>query len=279
MYRKSTKQRLMLAALLAATATVVTLDFRENSGGPIRRIQDFAVSIVAPLQDGMAKIARPVGDFLSTLAQAGSLKEENSELQAEIDRLEADQRRLPEIERELERLRALTQQTDWASGAKVGARVIGIGPSNHEWTLFLDRGAADGLKPDMAVVSSEGLVGKVTLVGRRYSTVLMVIDPQHSAGARLTATGETGVLSGVDGERLRFELIDPQTPVQVGETIVTSGYDRGIFPPGIPIGRVASVSKTRDGLSQSAVVLPFVDFTRLDVVLILLESGSVARTG
>ena len=269
----------MLAALLAATATVVTLDFRENPGGPIRRIQDFAVSIVAPLQDGMANIARPVGDFLSTLAQAGSLKEENSDLRAEIDRLEADQRRLPEIERELERLRALTQQTDWAAGAKVGARVIGIGPSNHEWTLFLDRGAADGLKLDMAVVSSEGLVGKVTLVGRRYSRVLMVIDPQHSAGARLTETGETGVLSGVDGERLRLELIDPNTPVKVGETVVTSGYDRGIFPPGIPIGRVASVSKTRDGLSQSAILLPFVDFTRLDVVLILLESGSVVRTG
>ncbi len=268
----------MLAALLAATATVVTLDFRENPGGPIRRIQDFAVSIVAPLQDGMAKVARPVGDFLSTLAQSGSLKDENSALRAEIDRLESDQRRLPEIERELERLRELTQQTDWALGAKVGARVIGIGPSNHEWTLFLDKGAADGLKPNMAVIASEGLVGKVTLVGRRYSTVLMVIDPQHSVGARLTTTGETGVLSGVDGERLGFELIDPQTPVQVGETVVTSGYDRGIFPPGIPIGRVASVSKTRDGLSQSAVVLPFVDFTRLDVVLILLESGS-ARAG
>ena len=73
MYRKSTKQRIPLAALLAATATVVTLDFRENPGGPIRRVQDFAVSVVAPLQDGIGRVLRPVGDFLSSLGEIGNL--------------------------------------------------------------------------------------------------------------------------------------------------------------------------------------------------------------
>lgn len=275
MYRKSTRQRLALAALLAATATVVTLDFRENPGGPIRRIQNLAVSVVAPLQDGVARAFRPVGEFLSGLSQIGDLRAENARLQAELDKVEVDQRRFPELLRENQDLRELIKQKDWTQGPQVGARVIGVGPSNHEWTAFLDKGLNDGLRENMAVVSSEGLVGRLVLVGGSYSKVLLMIDPEHAVGARLTGSGETAVLSGKSEEDLLLEFIDTDTNVQVGETVVTSGYDKGIYPPGIPLGRISSVKASRDRLTKSATVEPFVDFTRLDNVLILLSSGPV----
>lgn len=277
MYRRSNRQRLALAALLAATATLVTLDFREGSGGPLRRVQDVAMSVVAPLQSGVGDVFRPVGDTFSTLSRLGSLKRENAQLRTEVKALQGQQTRFPELIRENRRLKALTEQKDWVQGRTLGAQVIGVGPSNQEWTVFLNKGSSEGLKEDMAVVSSEGLVGKIVLAGESYSKVLLAIDPQHSAGARLTGSGETGVVSGKSDEDLTFELIDPATKITKGETVVTSGYDRGIYPPGIPIGRVTGYWTAQDGLTKSASVRPFVKFSRLDTVLVLLDSGSIVK--
>lgn len=278
MYRRSNRQRLALAALLAATATLVTLDFREGEGGPLRRVQDVAIAVVAPLQSGVGEVFGPVGDFFSTLSRLGSLKEENARLLGEIKALQGQQTRFPEVLRENRRLKALTDQKDWVQGRTLGAKVIGVGPSNQEWTVFLDKGSAHGLKEDMAVVSSEGLVGRVILAGESYSKVLLAIDPQHSAGARLTGSGETGVVSGRSDQDLKFDLIDPATRLQKGETVVTSGYDRGIYPSGIPIGRVTGSRIAQDGLTKSASVRPFVKFSRLDSVLVLMDSGSIVKS-
>lgn len=279
MYRKSTRQRVALMALLAATATIVTLDFRENPGGPIRRVQEVAVSIVAPLQDGIARVFRPVGDFLNALGDLPDARREAAALRAEREGVEEQLRRIPEILRENERLRGLVGEKDWAQGKKIGARVIGEGPSNQESTRFLDKGRNDGVEEGMSVVSVEGLVGRVAFVATSYSKVILVIDPQHSVGARLTATGETGVLTGRAEDDLRFEFIDPEIEVKVGETVVTSGYDCGIYPAGIPIGNVTNVEKSRDGLSKRASVRPFVPYGRLDFVLVLLETGPIPSEG
>ena len=279
MYRRATRQRIALAALLALTATIVTLDFKENPGGPIRRAQHVAVSVVAPLQDGLARVFRPIGDFLSTLGEIPSIRKENAQLSAEVDRLKAVQRRVPEIVRENDRLLDLIQEKDWQHGRTLGAFVIGLGPSNEEWTAFLDKGSSQGIKKDMAVTSAEGLVGRVVLEGDSYSKVLLLVDPQHAVGARLTGSGETGVLQGRGQEDLRLDFIDADTKITIGETVVTSGYDKGIYPMGIPLGRVTRVQKARDGLSQSAYVRPFVDFSKLDAVLVLLESGPKTGQG
>lgn len=276
MYRKSTKQRVVLAALLAATATVVTLDFRSNRGGPIRRVQDVAVSVIAPLQDGIGRVFRPIGEFLAGLAAIGSLRSEIALLESENDRLKAQQREFPGVLLENERLRGLVAQKHWTEGRTMGARVIGVGPSNQEWTVFLDKGQVDGLREGMAVVSAEGLVGRVTLALRNHAKVLMVIDPEHAVGSKLTESGETGVVGGKGEGDMKFEFIDPDAPVKAGETVVTSGYDKGIYPPNIPIGRITRVHTSRDGLSKTALVRSFVDFSRLDTVLVLLDSGPVS---
>lgn len=275
MYRRTTRQRIILAALLAASATVVTLDFRENPGGPVRRVQDAAVTLIAPLQDGIASVLRPVGEFLSSIGELATLRQENEELRRRVETLESEQRRFPAIASENERLRSLLEVRDWDQGEFVGARVIGEDPSNYEWTAFLDKGARDGVKENMTVVASEGLVGRISFVAESYSKALLIIDSDHSVGARLTTSGETGVLSGGGRDNLRFDLIDAETNVDIDETVVTSGYDLGIYPPGIPIGRVVRSTTAPSGLEKSAFVRPFVDFSRLDFVKILIESGPI----
>jgi rod shape-determining protein MreC len=275
MYRRSNRQRVALAALIAASATVVTFDFRQNKGGPLRRIQDGAISVVAPVQEGISKVLSPFGDLVDSVKELSRLRRENANLRARLERLEAAQREFPEMARENKRLLALVQENDWKAGRKIGARVISGAPSNHEWSDMLDKGKAEGIAEGMTVVSAEGLVGRVVLTSDGYSKVLLAIDPQHSVGARLTTSGETGVVTGRSERDLVFEFIDQDVKVDEGETVVTSGYDRGLYPAGIPIGRVTRVVVARDGLSKTAYVRPFVDFTSLDVVLVLLESGTI----
>lgn len=275
MYRRSARQRVALLALIAATATIVTLDFRANPGGPVRRVQDVAVSVVAPIQDAIGRVFRPVGDFFSGLRELPRLRKQNAQLRTEVRNLEGDMRELPELQRENQRLNELVKEQPWKVGAQLGARVISGAISNLEFSRLLDKGTSDGVKEGMSVVAAEGLIGRVVLSAPQYSKVLLVTDPRHNVGARLTGTGETGVIAGRSDEDLLLDLIAPETVVEVGETVVTSGYDRGIYPPGIPIGRVTKVNVTRDRLSKTALVRPFVDFGRLDQVLILLESGSV----
>lgn len=277
MYRRSSRHRLALAALLAATATVVTLDFRQSQGGPLHWLENLAVSVVAPLQDGVGQVFRPAGDFVSDVANFGSIKDENERLKAQIEQLNSQQRRVPDVLRENERLKALLgiQEADWTEGRMLAARVIANGPSNYEWTSYLNKGSDDGIRENMAVVSAQGLVGRTIFVGSNYSKVLLAVDPQHAVGARLTNSSETGVMSGRGLSDLNFEFIDLDAQVREGETVVTSGYDRGVYPPGIPIGRVNDVRDAPDALSQTALVTPVVDFSKLDTVLVLLDSGPI----
>jgi rod shape-determining protein MreC len=269
----------VLAALLAASVTVVTLDFRQGSGGPLRKVQDQALSLLAPLQAGVAKVLSPVGDTFRALGHIPSLQHENTRLRKQVEQLQARQNQVPDTQRRLAEALGLLQEKPWTAGRKIGASVIGQGPSNQEWTIFLDKGASDGVQNDMAVVAEAGLVGRVTHVTTTSSKVLLAIDPQHSVGARLTTSGDTGVVSGKGQADLALDLIGVTTTVSPGETVATSGYDKGIYPPGIPIGRVRGSHRSSDGLTQSATVQPFVDFNKLGLVEILLDTHGVNIAG
>jgi rod shape-determining protein MreC len=183
------------------------------------------------------------------------------------------------MQRQLNEALGLLHEQPWTSGHTLGASVISEGPSNAEWTVFLDKGAGSGVQVGMAVVAQAGLVGRVTAVSPSSSKVLLAIDPQHSVGSRLTGSGDTGVVSGKGQADLSFDLIGVTTTVTPGETVVTSGYDGGIYPASIPIGRVKAARRSPDGLNQTASVQPFVDFNKLSLVLILLDTRPVKLPG
>ncbi len=269
----------MLAALLAASVTVVTLDFRQGSGGPLRKVQDQVLSVLAPLQSGVSHALSPVGQVFRSIGSIPHLQSENTRLKRQLSALQAQQNQVPDMQRQLAQALALLQEQPWTAGHKVGANVIMEGPSNAEWTVFLDKGVSSGVQVGMAVLAESGLVGRVTSVESSSSKVLLAIDPQHHVGARLTSSGDTGVLSGNGQADLAFDLIGVTTTVAPGETVVTSGYDGGIYPPGIPIGRVKTVRRSPDGLNQSASVQPFVDFNKLQLVLILLDTRPAKLPG
>jgi rod shape-determining protein MreC len=152
---------------------------------------------------------------------------------------------------------------------------VAEGPSNYEWTVIVDKGSADGVYDDMPVMSGAGLVGRVVQVGSNAAQVMLITDPSSFVTARLAESGELASLQGNRDEDLRFSLVDAEVEVQPGELVVSSGYrlgdgtEAGVFPPGIPIGEVSVVENDPSNLERVVYVRPYVDFTRLDLVMMV----------
>lgn len=277
MYRRTGRGRVLLLAFLALSIVVITLDFRAPSDGPLERAKDISAAIVAPIQRGITAVFRPVGNFFSSLSDLASLRSENVKLKNEIDELESGIAEAEAVTSENARLRALLDLDEsWLTMETVTATVIAKSPANYKWAYLIDKGRNDGLRPDMAVIdATPGLVGKIVRVGPDTATVLLLIDPQAAAQARVEGGQRyTGLVRGNGGaEELSLEDIDSNATVDVGDEIVTSGYDEGVFPPSIPIGRVVSVSAAGAALDQEIFVQPWADFSNLDFVRVLLQTG------
>lgn len=275
MYRRSGRGRVLLLVFIALSLVIITLDFRQNQGGPLKRARDLAATVVAPVQRGFSAVTRPVGDFFSSLADLSDLRSENERLEDELAQAEADAAALPEVEDDNESLREqLELDRSWRQMDRVNATVFGSVPSNYKWALEIDRGRSSGIRPDMAVIAPQGLVGKVIRASTNTATVLLLIDPTGAAGATVEGEGNNGTIRGNGGsEFLSLEFIRTDADVNVGDTVVTSGQDGGIFPGGISVGSVAEVGSEEADASKDISVEPFVDFDELNYVTVLLETG------
>lgn len=275
MYRRMGRGRLLLLVFLVASLVVITLDFRSNGDGPLEAAKDISTTIVAPIQRGVTTVFRPVGDFFSSLGDISSLRSENAELEDQVTQLESTAAEAEVIQAENERLKQLLKlDKSWTTMDRVAASVIADIPNNYRWAVRIDRGSSSGIKEDMTVVAPEGLVGKIISVESDSSIVLLLIDPQASASARIKDKGFKGVTRGNGADQtISLENVHPEANVREGDEVITSGYDLGIFPPSIPIGEVVAARGEGADPEQSIRVRPWVDFQSLDFVEVLLETG------
>lgn len=266
---------MLLLVFLALAILVITLDYRQGPGGPLQRAKDFSVTLVAPVQRGFTTIFRPVGNFFSSIGELGSLRSKNAELEEALEQAQSEVREAEALIEENRRLTAMLDLEDsWVVSERVTARVIATGPTNFKWAAIIDKGRSDGIRPDMAVIAPEGLVGKVYSVGSHQATILYLIDPRGAARARVDGGRDAGIVRGRGaGVPLVFDYVGVNADAEEGDTVVTSGYDGGIFPAGIPIGSIVDVSGDARQASKDIEVEPYVDFTTLDLVQVLVESG------
>ena len=287
MFRRSGRGRVVLLVFLALSILLITLDFRSGTGGPLARARDISAAVVAPIQRGFTAVFRPVGDFFSSLGDLGSLRNENEELRDRLAESESDSAALESLRGEFAEVQALLDLPEpWSSMDHVDAVVFGDVPANYKWGVFIDKGRADGIEPDMAVISPEGaLVGKIVRADSSSSVVLLMIDPQAGAAARIEGSRDIGQVEGNGASRmLSFRFIDPESDVSVGDQVMTSAYgpgvkSAGIFPPGIPVGTVARVAGDDRTAEADIDVEPLVDFSSLDYVRVLVESGPFLAQG
>lgn len=277
LFERSRRVRLLLAILVTASLVVVTVDYRTEGDGPLDALGRYAMTVLGPIQEGLARIARPVGNFFAGFTEVPSLKARIAELERLNAELRAERDQIQDVFRENEQLRRLLGLERRLDLQTMPARVIGLGPSNFEQVLFVDRGSSDGVRRGMPVVGGQGLVGRVLAVGASTAQVLLITDRSSAVAGRLAGTGETGLLQGTGGSNLRFELLNPEAAVASGDLVVTSGYDGGVYPPGVPVGAVTAIREQQGALSRVVTVRPFVDFTTLDYLLLVTGFSPAPR--
>jgi rod shape-determining protein MreC len=265
----------MLVVFLGLCIVLITLDFRQGEGGPLDRARDWSEAVVDPIQRGFSAVVRPIGNFFSSVGDLANLRERNAELEATLEDLQARIDEADSVAVENEELREeLGLDESWASMDRVAAEVISKENSNYKWFVTIDKGSLDGLRPDMAVITPDGLAGKIVSVEENSAAVLLLVDPTGAAAAKVEDKGITGSVTGNGGgQPLNMEFVPNDAEVEIGDVVLTSSYNGGIYPPNIPIGEVVSASAETAALEQDIEVRPFVDFQSLEFVQVLLESG------
>jgi rod shape-determining protein MreC len=269
------RARAVLAVLVLASLVLVTADFRSEDG-PLDGLRGVATSTFQPLQSGLGSVTRPIVDIFGNAGELWSIRGDNDALRAQIDILDDRRIAAQALQRENDELRALLElrgSTDWVT---VAATTVAFTPSNFEWTITIDVGSDVGVREDMPVVAGAGLVGKVIQVTPTSSRVLLAIDPNFSAATRVADSGDIGVVTGRGSDLMRMELDNPAVDIATRTQIVTNSYAFGVFPAGIPVGVVDGFVEGPNELSQTVLVRPYVDFNRLNHVLVILQEPTVA---
>ena len=280
MYRRNGRGRLLVVVFLALSIVIITLDFRGGSSGPLNGVRDFAQTVVAPIQRGITTVTRPIGNFFSSVGDLADLRDENTRLKTENEQMKTEITQARDLAEENEELLAnLELDESWIGMERVAAQVIGDAPGNFKWAVLINRGSDHGIEEDMAVINPDGLVGKVIRASASTSLVLLLIDPNIG----VAATDEEGNIRGSitgngEGEGFSLEYVDKESDPAVGTRIVTSNFNKRVYPRGIPIGFISDVSGDVRATDLDITVSPAVDFSALNVVQVLI-GGSTVQLG
>ncbi|HEY2383666.1 MAG TPA: rod shape-determining protein MreC [Terriglobia bacterium] len=198
------------------------------------------------------------------------LHDENQRLKHENDELRMQIAGNHEAVLEANRVRALAGLQDSGIGKTVVARVIGRDASRSQ-TVTIDKGRAHGVKPDSAVITADGIVGRVIQSSNFFSIVQLITDSQGAVGVMLESTRRQGIVRGTGGVELDLDYIDDDNELKAGDKFLTSGQDR-IYPKGLPMGIITNVGNRRaGGLIRAVQIRPTADLGRLEDVLCITE--------
>ena len=281
MYRRNGRGRLLVVIFLALSIVIITLDFRGGSSGPLNSVRDFAQTVVAPIQRGITTVTRPVGNLFASIGDLADLRDENKRLKAENEQMETEITQARDLaEENAELLANLGLEESWIGMERVAAQVIGDAPGNFKWAVLIDKGKEDGIEEDMAVINPDGLVGKVIRSSADTALVLLLIDPNIG----VAATDEEGNIRGSitgngEGQGFSLQYVDKESDIDVGTRIVTSNFNRHIYPRGIPIGFISDISGDVRATDLEITVTPAVDFADLNVVQILIGNAPSVAAG
>ncbi|MFJ8041579.1 rod shape-determining protein MreC [Kitasatospora sp. NPDC096147] len=266
--RDTRESRLLLVLLVAVAFALITVDIKGGESSPLSGARRVAASALGPVERAAAGAVDPVAGTVRAVRDAGT-----------------HQARLDQITRENTDLRQRVASSDTASGRTKqldellrtagnggytvkAAQVIAIGAAQaFSWTITIDAGSDDGLTRDMTVINGQGLVGRITTIAPTTATVLLASDPGFSAGTRLEGSGEIGFANGQGTGPMKVSLLNGKAQVKAGDRLVTFGSQSGRpFVPGVPVGKVVEVEATPGQLTKTVLVEPYVQFTRLDLV-------------
>jgi len=247
-----------------------TIDPRDAPG--VRLIRLWAETLVAPPERGIHGSKAAAVRLWQNYLDLRHVREQNQDLQKTVDRLRLEEASLLDDARQGERLQALLDFQHRYIYTTLPAQAIGSSGSDQSRVFYLDKGSSGGLKPDMAVITADGIVGKVRDVFPGTAQVLMINDQTSGAGVILETTRIRGILTGNAAGQLEIVGILADERIKPGEKILTAGGDL-VFPRGLPVGEVEKVVRDPDRDSFiDVIVKPAAHLDRLDEVLVITST-------
>ncbi len=228
----------------------------------VERARTAVSDAVTPILQVMAAPATAISEFIANLEELAAIRQQNADLREANERLLQWQAVAQKLENENRQLRGLLATVPEPNALSVTARVIADSGGAFAQSLLVTAGGRDGVAKGQAVMTAEGLVGRVTQAGYRSARVLLITDINSRIPVRVGEAGDRAILAGDNSGRPRLIYLGVATAVAPGDRVVTSG-DAGAFPPGLPVGRVVG---SEEG---NAMVDPFFSRDRLQYVEIL----------
>jgi len=266
----SKKMVLIIGVIVLITVNLIVLSAttkRHSAFG----LGNIGISFVAPFQDlftGTVRFARDIWEHYFLLV---SVSQENLQLKRSLGEAVEKSNQWNESELANDRLRSLLNFQTTTANEVLPAEVIGKDPSAWFKTIIIDKGKSDGLQKGLPVVIAQGIAGQIVETADHYSKVMLIIDRNSAVDALVQRSRARGIIKGTSADQCRFDYVLQKHDVQIGDTVVTSGFD-GVYPKGLRLGWVSDVVKPEAEIFQEVTVTPYVDFEKLEEVLVVLVS-------
>ena len=260
---------LVFVLFLQVLGLAVQVRTGTNEVTDTRLIRIWAVSAITPFERALVWMQTSTSNLWHNYFYLRGVRAENRQLKAQIEHMRLEQVRLSEDAAQAHRLQMLLAFKEQFISKTVAAQVIGTSGSDLSRVIYIDKGKNDGIDRDMAVITADGIVGKVLLVSPSLAQVLLISDESSGVGAILEKSRLQGVLRGTANGEIVLERVMSDETVQPGEAVLTSGGDQ-IFPKGLPVGTVTKVGNGKD-LFLDIKIRPAAQLAKLEEVLVLTE--------
>lgn len=268
----------LLVVLLAQFIALATQMHRPDYGARedghhVRIARAWAAWTIVPVEKAFWHMGHTIRGAWHGYIDLRHVRQHDRDLQYQIDQLRLQQAGMLEDARQGQRLQRLLGFKQQYVGKTTAAQVIGTGSGDRSRILILNKGSRDGLQPDMAVITPDGIVGKLRDVYPNSSQLLLINDVSSGVGVLLTNVRSRGVLHGASTGRVRITSLLPDDRIKPGETVVTSGGDR-VFPRGLPVGTVESVQMDPDHQPYTTITVhTAANLDRLEEVLVITDAS------
>jgi len=269
------RNALVLITVLVAQALALAVQVRtpDNAANPdshgVRLIRRWTTGVIAPFERGAHSIGWVLRYGWSNYIDLRHVRQQNAELQQQITRMRLNEAAISEDALEGRRLQALLAFKQKYVATTVAAQVIGTSGSDLTHVLTIDKGSRQGIKVDQAVITPDGIVGKVRDVFADTAEVLEINDPTSGAGVVLANTRIRAIMRGTAAGRAQIGNLTADSRIKPGEPVITSGGDQ-IYPRGLPVGTVESIAPDPDHQPYTAIVVhPAADLNRINEVLVI----------
>ena len=267
------RARLLLIILIVTSLFLITLDLRGVK--ILDGVRSGTQNVLAPFQKAGTTVVSPFRNFFGDVTHLGRTRNQIEKLKAENAKLRSKLLQRKNADGELLQLKSVLDLSGRANYKVIAARVISQGSStSFSQTVTIDIGTSSGVRPNMTVLSGEGLVGVVKESYAHSALIMLATDPDFKVGVRIAGSQQIGILSGGGSKRASLQLLDNQNIVKVGDVLLARGSTHNRpFVPGVPVGVISAVDSSAGSIAQSATVMLYPNFSALGVVSVVLSAG------